>query len=119
MRNGYNVYPTEVEQVLATHPAVAAAAVFGVPDGVHGQEVHAAVVVRPGHRAVEPADLVAFVRERIAAFKYPRVVHVLDTLPLGPSGKVLKRVLAAQVADGTLPAPASGAVGDGRRSSTP
>ena len=92
LRNGYNVYPTEVEAVLVRHPAVATAAVFGVPDEQHGQEVHAAVVLQGGEHA-DPDELIAFVRERIAAYKYPRVVHLVDELPLGPSGKVLKREL--------------------------
>ena len=92
VRNGYNVYPTEVEAVLARHPGVAVAAVFGVSDEVKGQEVHVAVVARTGH-TIEPEELIAFTRDRIAAYKYPRVVHVVDELPLGGSGKVLKREL--------------------------
>jgi long-chain acyl-CoA synthetase len=92
IRNGYNVYPRQVEEVLATHPDVAMAAVFGVPHAVHGQEVEAAVVLHAG-ASVEPQVLVDFVAAEIAAYKYPRVVHVLEALPLGPSGKVLKREL--------------------------
>jgi long-chain acyl-CoA synthetase len=92
IRNGYNVYPRQVEEVLATHPDVAMAAVFGVHHEVHGQEIEAAVVLRSG-ASVEPQVLVDFVAAEIAAYKYPRVVHVLDALPLGPSGKVLKREL--------------------------
>jgi long-chain acyl-CoA synthetase len=97
LRNGYNVYPTEVEAVLARHPAVATAAVFGVPHEEHGQEVHAAVVLLTGEHA-EPAELIGFVRERVAAYKFPRVVHIVDELPLGPSGKVLKRELTRRYA---------------------
>jgi long-chain acyl-CoA synthetase len=93
LRNGYNVYPTEVEAVLVRHPSVATAAVFGVPDDTHGQEVHAAVVLQDGGEQVGPEELIAFVRERIAVYKFPRVVHLVDELPLGPSGKVLKREL--------------------------
>ncbi|HEX2144122.1 MAG TPA: long-chain fatty acid--CoA ligase [Glycomyces sp.] len=92
IRNGYNVYPTEVEAVLARHPAVSIAAVFGVPHETHGQEVHAAIVPVQGVEA-EPDEIVAFVKEAIAAYKYPRVVHLVEALPLGPSGKVLKREL--------------------------
>lgn len=95
VRNGYNVYPTEVEGVLVRHPAVLTAAVYGVPHEVHGQEIEAAVVLADGETA-EPDELIAFVREKIAAYKYPRVVHLVDSFPLGPSGKVLKRVLSAQ-----------------------
>lgn len=94
IRNGYNVYPSEVEAVLARYPGVSIAAVFGLPDETHGQEVHAAVVAAEGH-ALDEADLVAYMKEKVAAYKYPRVVHVVPELPLGPSGKVLKRELAA------------------------
>lgn len=94
VRSGYNVYPSEVESVLARHPGIALAAVFGVPDDVRGQEVHAAVVAMEGH-ALDADEVVAFVRDRLAAYKYPRVVHVVDALPLGGSGKVLKRELVA------------------------
>ncbi|GAB3652318.1 long-chain-fatty-acid--CoA ligase [Glycomyces tarimensis] len=92
IRNGYNVYPTEVEAVLARHPAVSIAAIFGVPDEMHGQEVHAAVVLAEG-RSATAEELVAYMKEKVAAYKYPRVVHLVETLPLGPSGKVLKREL--------------------------
>jgi len=95
IRNGYNVYPRQVEEVLAQHPDVAMAAVFGVPHETHGQEIEAAVVLRAG-ATVAPDDLVAFVADEIAAYKFPRVVHVVDALPLGPSGKVLKRDLVAR-----------------------
>lgn len=92
IRNGYNVYPREVEEVLATHPDVTMAAVFGVPHDLHGQEIAAAVVLGDGATTTSD-ELVHFVADAIAAYKYPRVVHVLDALPLGPSGKVLKREL--------------------------
>lgn len=95
VRSGYNVYPTEVEAVLARHPGIALAAVFGVADDVKGQEVHAAVVAHEGVD-LDPDEVVAFAKERIAAYKYPRVVHVLDELPLGGSGKVLKRDLVTR-----------------------
>ena len=95
VRNGYNVYPTEVENVLVRHEAVQTAAVFGVPDRVHGQEIAAAVVLKSGAEATEE-ELIGFVKERIAAFKFPRIVHFVPELPLGPSGKVLKRELARE-----------------------
>ncbi|QTX05992.1 AMP-binding protein [Agromyces archimandritae] len=97
VRNGYNVYPTEVEAVLARHPDVAMAAVFGIADAVHGQEVHVAVVAREG-RAVDADAVIAFAKERIAAYKYPRVVHLVEELPIGASGKVLKRALVERFA---------------------
>ncbi|GAA4264489.1 long-chain fatty acid--CoA ligase [Frondihabitans peucedani] len=92
VRNGYNVYPSEVEDVIMRHPGVQNAAVFGVADDVHGQEVHAAVIVRAGE-SIDCAAVVAFTREHLAAYKYPRVVHVVEALPIGASGKVLKREL--------------------------
>ncbi|GLY32236.1 long-chain fatty acid--CoA ligase [Kineosporia sp. NBRC 101731] len=95
VRNGYNVYPREVEDVIMRHPAVAQVAVFGVPDPVHGQEVHAAVVAAPG-QSLSGDDVLTFTRERIAAYKYPRIVHVRQTLPTGASGKLLKRELVAE-----------------------
>jgi long-chain acyl-CoA synthetase len=95
IRGGYNVYPREVEEVLATHPAVAMCAVFGVSDETHGQEIMAVVTLMPESEA-SGEDLVAYVREHVAAYKFPRRVEVLDALPLGPSGKVLKRELVAR-----------------------
>ncbi|MWB99310.1 AMP-binding protein [Agromyces seonyuensis] len=105
VRNGYNVYPSELEAVLARHEAVALSAVFGLPDDRHGQEVHAAVVLREGHEA-SADELVAYVKERVAAYKYPRVVHLVESLPIGASGKVLKRALVAEyAAPGTVAGP--------------
>lgn len=95
VRNGYNVYPTEVEAVITRHPDVGIAAVFGIPDDVHGQEVHVAIVPLAG-RHIDPDEIIAFAKERIAAYKYPRVAHVVDAVPLGGSGKVLKRELVTR-----------------------
>jgi long-chain acyl-CoA synthetase len=92
IRGGYNVYPREVEEVLHEHPAVREAAVYGVAEERLGQEVAAAVVVDPD-AGVAVGELREFVRERIAAYKYPRIVRLVDELPKGPSGKVLKREL--------------------------
>ncbi|WP_158865135.1 long-chain-fatty-acid--CoA ligase [Leifsonia sp. AG29] len=95
LRNGYNVYPREVEEVLSAHPAVALVAVFGVAHEVHGQEVMAAVTLMPGFDA-SGEELIAFAQEHVAAYKFPRRVEILEVLPLGPSGKVLKRELVAR-----------------------
>jgi long-chain acyl-CoA synthetase len=92
LRGGLNVYPREVEEVLMTHPAVALVAVVGVPDERLGEEVKAFVVPRPGV-AVTENDLVAWSREQMAAFKYPRQVVFRDALPMNATGKVLKRQL--------------------------
>ncbi|MFI6808995.1 long-chain fatty acid--CoA ligase [Streptomyces luteogriseus] len=94
IRGGYNVYPREIEEVLHEHPAVALAAVVGVPDRKLGEEIAAAVVLRPGARAT-PEELRQHVKGRVAAYKYPRLVWLADTLPMGPSGKILKREITA------------------------
>jgi long-chain acyl-CoA synthetase len=90
IRGGYNVYPREVEEVLYEHPAVAEAAVVAVPHAELGEEVGAAVALKAGAEAT-PEELQAFVKERVAAYKYPRHVWLVDELPKGPTGKILKR----------------------------
>jgi long-chain acyl-CoA synthetase len=90
IRGGYNVYPREVEELLYEHPAIREAAVLGVPHPEWGEEVGAAVVLEPGEE-LAPEEISAWVRERIAAYKYPRVVWFLDELPKGPTGKIVKR----------------------------
>jgi long-chain acyl-CoA synthetase len=90
IRGGYNVYPREVEEVLYEHPAVAEAAVVGIPDEELGEEIGAAVTLKPGANAT-PAELRAFARERIAPYKYPRQVWLVPGLPKGPTGKILRR----------------------------
>jgi long-chain acyl-CoA synthetase len=90
IRGGYNVYPREVEEVLYEHPAVAEAAVVGVPHPTHGEEVGAAVVLKPGADST-PAELQAFCRERLAAYKYPRHVWLEAALPKTATGKLLRR----------------------------
>jgi long-chain acyl-CoA synthetase len=92
IRGGYNVYPREIEEVLFAHPAIAEAAVIGKPHDRLGEEVVAVVVRRPGSDLSE-ADVIAYCRERVAAYKYPREVRFIAELPKGPTGKVLKTVL--------------------------
>jgi len=92
IRAGYNVYPREIEGVLHLHPAVAMAAVVGVPHSRLGEEVKAVITLKPGATAT-PKEIVAFCRRHLAAYKYPRLVEVRDSLPLGPTGKVLKTAL--------------------------
>jgi len=97
-RNGYNVYPREVEEVLSGHPDVSSVAVFGVAHETHGQEVMACVVLTADSSsdATAAADaLLDFAKEKLAAYKYPRRIEIVEELPLGPSGKVLKRELVA------------------------
>lgn len=93
IRGGYNVYPREVEDVLMTHEAVSLAAVVGVPDDALGEEVKAVVVRKPG-AALTDVDLIAWSREQLAAYKYPRIVTFVDEMPLSATGKALKRELA-------------------------
>jgi long-chain acyl-CoA synthetase len=90
IRGGLNIYPREIEEVLYEHPAVAEACVVGIPDDSLGEEVGAAVVLKDGAHT-EPEDLRAFVKERVAAYKYPRRVWLVDALPKGPTGKILRR----------------------------
>jgi long-chain acyl-CoA synthetase len=92
IRGGYNVYPREVEEVLYAHPAVAEAAVIGVADPRLGEEVHAIVAVRAG-QAVTQAQLIDFVKQRVASYKYPRTVEFRDSLPKSATGKILKKEL--------------------------
>ena len=92
---GENVYPIEVEQVLHRHPGIADVAVVGVGDPEWGETV-LAVVVASGE--IDPAEVIAYARERIAHFKAPRRVEVVDELPRNATGKLLKRVLREQFA---------------------
>ena len=92
IRGGYNVYPREVEEVLYGHPEVLEAAVIGVPHDRLGEEVAALVVPRPG-ATPDPDELRTWSKERLAAYKYPRIVVVVEDLPRGPSGKILKRAI--------------------------
>jgi long-chain acyl-CoA synthetase len=100
IRGGYNVYPREIEEVLYEHPAVLEAAVIGIPDPVLGEEVGAAVVLRPGSAATVD-DLREYVKDQVAAYKYPRRIWLLDALPKGPTGKILKREIRPPALDGT------------------
>jgi long-chain acyl-CoA synthetase len=92
IRSGYNVYPREIEEVLARHPAISAVAVYGIPHPIHGEEVVASVVLLSEARASED-ELIGFAKSEVAAYKYPRHIQFVSSLPLGPSGKVLKREL--------------------------
>ncbi len=93
--SGFKVWPREVEDVLYTHPAVREAAVVGVPDDYRGETVKAYVSPAPGASA-DPHELIAYCKERLAAFKYPRAIEVLDELPKTTSGKILRRELRAR-----------------------
>jgi long-chain acyl-CoA synthetase len=90
IRGGYNVYPREIEEALYEHPAVAEVACIGISHPELGEEVVAAVALKPGASA-DVDELRAFVKERVAAYKYPRHVWLVDSLPKGPTGKILRR----------------------------
>jgi long-chain acyl-CoA synthetase len=90
IRGGYNVYPREIEEVLYEHPAVREGAVVGVAHAELGEEVAACVALKPGAQATAE-ELRDYVKERVAAYKYPRHVWIVEELPKGPTGKILKR----------------------------
>ncbi|QIK75166.1 long-chain-fatty-acid--CoA ligase [Nocardioides piscis] len=93
IRGGYNVYPREIEEVLITHPGVSLAAVIGVPHESHGEEIKA-VVIRTKDAELTEDELVAWSKEQMATYKYPRIVEFVDELPMTATGKILKRELA-------------------------
>ncbi|MFD1933525.1 MULTISPECIES: long-chain-fatty-acid--CoA ligase [Nonomuraea] len=92
IRGGFNVYPREIEEVLMTHPAVSLAAVVGVPHDSHGEEVKAYIILNAG-ASITADELVAWCKENMAAYKYPRVVEFRENLPMTATGKILKREL--------------------------
>jgi long-chain acyl-CoA synthetase len=92
IRGGFNVYPREVEEVLFGHDAILEAAVIGVADEKLGEEVKAVVVPAPG-RELSAEEVIAYCKQRLAAYKYPRIVEFSEGLPKGPTGKILKREL--------------------------
>jgi long-chain acyl-CoA synthetase len=92
IRGGYNVYPREIEEVLYAHPSIAEAAVIGKPDDKLGEEVVAVITVKGG-ASVTAEEVIAYCKERLAAYKYPREVRIVDALPMGPTGKILKKEL--------------------------
>ncbi len=93
LRGGFNVYPREIEEVLYAHEAIVEAAVIGVADPEKGEEVKAILVLAPGAK-LSAEDVIAFCKERLAAYKYPRIVEFRDSLPKGSTGKILKRELS-------------------------
>nr|WP_245627302.1 long-chain fatty acid--CoA ligase [Kribbia dieselivorans] len=97
IRGGLNVYPREIEEVLYQHPAVAEAAVVAIPHAELGEEIGAGVALKAGESAT-PEELQQFVKDRVAAYKYPRQVWLLAELPKGPTGKILRREVKAPTA---------------------
>ena len=95
IRGGFNVYPREIEEVMVTHPGVSLAAVLGVPDAENGEEIKAYVIRKPGATVTE-AELKAWCKETMAAYKYPRMIEFRTSLPMTATGKILKRELKAE-----------------------
>jgi long-chain acyl-CoA synthetase len=96
IRGGFNVYPREIEEVLMTHPDVSFVAVLGVPHDSHGEEIAAYIVPKEGSSVTEEA-IVKWSKEQMAAYKYPRIVHLRDSLPMTATGKILKKDLKAEI----------------------
>jgi long-chain acyl-CoA synthetase len=92
IRGGFNVYPREVEEVLMSHPAVSLVAVVGVPHESHGEEIKAFVIKKDGVETSQE-ELVAWAKEQMAGYKYPRLVEFRESLPMTATGKILKREL--------------------------
>jgi long-chain acyl-CoA synthetase len=92
IRGGFNVYPREIEEVLYAHPAVLEAAVIGVAHESHGEEVKAVLALKPGHTATQE-EIIAYAKDKLAAYKYPRIVEFRQSLPKTATGKILKREL--------------------------
>jgi long-chain acyl-CoA synthetase len=100
--SGFKVWPREVEEVLYLHPAVREAAVIGISDPYRGETIKAVISLKPGHDASE-GEIKAFARERMAAYKYPRVVEIIDDLPKTTSGKIMRRLLQTTTAGAASP----------------
>ena len=95
--SGYKVWPREVEDVLYSHPAIREAAVVGVADEYRGETVKAVVSLRPGTEADE-AELIAYCKQRLANYKYPRMVEIVDQLPVTTTGKIMRRTVRDRAA---------------------
>ena len=98
IRGGENIYPREIDEILYQHPAVSAAAAIGIPDPLYGEEVAAFIVLKEGASATEE-ELISFCRARLADYKCPKTVRLVDEIPKGPTGKLLKRELAKLAAE--------------------
>lgn len=96
IRGGFNVYPREIEEVLMTHPAVSLVAVIGVPHDQHGEEIKAYVLLKEGE-AISESELIAWSKEQMAVYKYPRIVEIRESLPMTATGKILKKELKAEL----------------------
>jgi len=89
VKSGFNVYPREVEKFLVGHPKIREAVVVGLPDPIQGEEIHASIVLKDGEESTQE-EIIEYVKERMATYKCPSVVHFVSTLPKGPTGRVLR-----------------------------
>jgi len=101
--SGFKVWPREVEDVLYQHPAVAAACVIGVPDAYRGETVKAYLTLKRGREGMPPDEFIEFCRQRMAAYKYPRIVEIVDEIPKTATGKMLKRQLREESRASAVP----------------
>jgi long-chain acyl-CoA synthetase len=92
IRGGFNVYPREIEEVLATHPGISLSAVIGIPNEKYGEDILAFVILKDDCNHT-PEEIVSWSKTELASYKYPRIVEIVDELPLGATGKVLKKEL--------------------------
>ena len=99
IRGGVNIYPPEIEEILQSHPAIYESAVIGIPDKEYGEEIGVFVVLKPGKEASRE-EIVQFCRQNLAAYKRPKVVEFLPSLPKASSGKVVKRDLKEKYLSG-------------------
>ncbi len=99
IRGGFNVYPRELEEVMMEHPAVSLVAVIGVPHDSHGEEVKAFVVLKEGATASD-SELIAWCKQKMAAYKYPRIIEIVDGMPMTATGKILKKELRVMATKG-------------------
>ncbi|MNV66724.1 Long-chain-fatty-acid--CoA ligase [compost metagenome] len=95
IRGGMNVYPREVEEVMMKHEMISLVAVIGIPDDKLGEEIKACVVLKTA-ASLESASLIAWTKERLASYKYPRIIEFLDKMPINATGKILKKALRQQ-----------------------
>ncbi|MEA1966948.1 MAG: long-chain fatty acid--CoA ligase [Thermodesulfobacteriota bacterium] len=92
IRGGFNVYPREVEEVLMSHPDISLVSVVGVPDEHHGEEIKAFIVLKPG-KSIEKDEILNWAKKEMAAYKYPRIIEIRESLPMTATGKILKKEL--------------------------
>lgn len=101
IRGGFNVYPREIEEVLATHPAISLSAVIGVPHEKYGEEIMAFTILKEGVMVTED-EIKIWSKREMSSYKYPRIIRIVSALPLGATGKVLKKELRSQLEEGVL-----------------